>query len=510
MIMKFSSAKCPKCGAKLVDNAKFCPKCGASVKVIDNFLADAVQQNDEKFQDKVEEVKESDLKDKQSLGDGIKNKLSNKWNSLDTFCKIITVGILITIIMLLISIILHRGLSIFISIIQGLGFLLALLLHKGIIKSQKKWLKFIALTVAIFMVILNIMSCFIGNKSENTKTNSNVVEEEKPITIQLPVGTDDCMGNNYLEINNILSESGFVNISLEAIEDLQPSESDKVGQIETVSINGNTNFEKDQTFQENAKIIINYHAYAKCTVNIHVNFVPNLVFSKYDVDFNFDGENEGTLTHGENADYQLTVDPGEYSVEFVSVDSSSVKGETTVKVNGDVKVSYKIECYKDKISIEIEDGDEADDAKNAESEAEEDTKNSGKEDTVSEAEENLTVDNCPELAAMLSNKAEIDASYSEFASKYKGRTIEFDGRIDYCSNYENYDTRFDYLVSSGDYDPDHQIGPTFKFENVNYYDLNTDMDTVSVGWNVHIIAKVESFDANSGLFYLDPVSVTKR
>ena len=196
MIMKFSSAKCPKCGAKLVDNAKFCPKCGASVKVIDNFLADAVQQNDEKFQDKVEEVKESDLKDKQSLGDGIKNKLSNKWNSLDTFCKIITVGILITIIMLLISIILHRGLSIFISIIQGLGFLLALLLHKGIIKSQKKWLKFIALTVAIFMVILNIMSCFIGNKSENTKTNSNVVEEEKPITIQLPVGTDDCMGNN--------------------------------------------------------------------------------------------------------------------------------------------------------------------------------------------------------------------------------------------------------------------------------------------------------------------------
>lgn len=342
MIMKFSSAKCPKCGAKLVDNAKFCPKCGASVKVIDNFLADAVQQNDEKFQDKVEEVKESDLKDKQSLGDGIKNKLSNKWNSLDTFCKIITVGILITIIMLLISIILHRGLSIFISIIQGLGFLLALLLHKGIIKSQKKWLKFIALTVAIFMVILNIMSCFIGNKSENTKTNSNVVEEEKPITIQLPVGTDDCMGNNYLEINNILSESGFVNISLEAIEDLQPSESDKVGQIETVSINGNTNFEKDQTFQENAKIIINYHAYAKCTVNIHVNFVPNLVFSKYDVDFNFDGENEGTLTHGENADYQLTVDPGEYSVEFVSVDSSSVKGETTVKVNGDVKSEKKV------------------------------------------------------------------------------------------------------------------------------------------------------------------------
>ncbi|MCI7499935.1 MAG: DUF4839 domain-containing protein, partial [Oscillospiraceae bacterium] len=124
--------------------------------------------------------------------------------------------------------------------------------------------------------------------------------------------------------------------------------------------------------------------------------------------------------------------------------------------------------------------------------------------------DNLTIENCPELASMLSNKADIDDTYSSFATKYKGRIIEFDGRIDYCTKYENYNTRFDYLVSAGDYDPDHQIGPSFKFENVNYYDLNTDLDTVSVGLNVHIIAEVKSFDRNSGLFYLDPVSVTGR
>lgn len=127
-----------------------------------------------------------------------------------------------------------------------------------------------------------------------------------------------------------------------------------------------------------------------------------------------------------------------------------------------------------------------------------------------ESEPNLTVDNCPELAAMLANKAEIDKSYSTFATKYKGRIIEFDGRIDYCTKHGDYNTRFDYLVSAGDYDPNHQKGPTFKFEDVNYYDLNTDLDTVSVGLNVHIVAKVESFNSNSGLFYLDPVSVTGR
>lgn len=127
-----------------------------------------------------------------------------------------------------------------------------------------------------------------------------------------------------------------------------------------------------------------------------------------------------------------------------------------------------------------------------------------------EPETNLTVDNCPELAAMLSNKAEIDESYSSFAAKYSGRIIEFDGRIDYCTKHGNYNTRFDYLVSAGDYDPDHQVGPFFKFEDVNYYDLNTDLDTVSVGLNVHIVAEVESFNSNSGLFYLAPVSITER
>ena len=80
-----------------------------------------------------------------------------------------------------------------------------------------------------------------------------------------------------------------------------------------------------------------------------------------------------------------------------------------------------------------------------------------------EPEPNLTVDNYPELAEMLANKAEIDYSY--FATKYSGKIIEFDGRIDYCTKHGNYDTRFDYLVSEGDYDPDHQIGPAFKFEN---------------------------------------------
>ena len=133
---------------------------------------------------------------------------------------------------------------------------------------------------------------------------------------------------------------------------------------------------------------------------------------------------------------------------------------------------------------------------------------SSEEESVSNG--NLTVDNCPELAAILSNKASYDESYTSFATKYKGRIIEFDGRIDYCAPHENYITRFDYLVSAGDYDPDSMTGPCFKFEDVNYFDLHTDLETVSIGSNVHIVAKVLRSDSASELFYLDPVSVTCR
>lgn len=95
-------------------------------------------------------------------------------------------------------------------------------------------------------------------------------------------------------------------------------------------------------------------------------------------------------------------------------------------------------------------------------------------------------------------------------AEYAGQTIEFDGRIDYCTKHGNYNTRFDYLVSAEDYDPDSQTGPSFKFENVNYYDLNTDLDTVSVGLNVKITAQVVRYDTGSGLFYLKPISVKSR
>lgn len=236
-------------------------------------------------------------------------------------------------------------------------------------------------------------------------------------------------------------------------------------------------------------------------INIEVKCNENLMFSQYDVDVYVDDLYEGTIEHGKTDTYSLTLPKGTYTIRFEDAEDESVTGKIKFEVINNKTFKFEISCTNSKIDVKaIEKKKRTEDSKKE------------KEENISSKDvgENLTVENCPELASILSNKADLDPSYEAFAEKYQGRNIEFDGRIDYCTNYENYSTRFDYLISSGDYDPDSQIGPTFKFENVNHAQLNTNLETVSVGLNVHIVAEVVSYDNDSGLFFLNPVSVTGR
>lgn len=129
-------------------------------------------------------------------------------------------------------------------------------------------------------------------------------------------------------------------------------------------------------------------------------------------------------------------------------------------------------------------------------------------------EEILTVDNNKELEEIHSTKDESSPLFKEFAHKYAGRTIEFDGNTAYVSNHGNNKTRFDYLIFAGDYSETTFSGPNFQFRDVNYYDLHLTgdnvPDTFGVGLNIRIIATVEEYDENSGLFQLKPVSIKMR
>lgn len=145
--------------------------------------------------------------------------------------------------------------------------------------------------------------------------------------------------------------------------------------------------------------------------------------------------------------------------------------------------------------------------------SDEETKNNEIE-IENEELEILTIENNSELQAILLTKNESDPIINEFATKYAGRTIEFDGNITSMFNHGNYDTRYDILIGAGDYDENSQKGPNFKFENVNYYDLGlSDMNVESmlnIGQNIHVIAKVGSYNGNNTIFSLKPISVTIR
>lgn len=126
----------------------------------------------------------------------------------------------------------------------------------------------------------------------------------------------------------------------------------------------------------------------------------------------------------------------------------------------------------------------------------------------------ITADNNEEFSTILSLKDEFDPQIKAFANKYAGRTIEFNGNIVSMANHGGYSTRYDILVLAGDYSETNASGPYFQFEDVGVYDLGLSglymSELLQVGDNVHIVAEIEEFNSNSGLFELDPVSVTQR
>ena len=124
---------------------------------------------------------------------------------------------------------------------------------------------------------------------------------------------------------------------------------------------------------------------------------------------------------------------------------------------------------------------------------------------------NLTADNCTDLANLLALRDPSDSSVATFASKYSGRVIEFDGCVTAMQNHGSFTTRWDVLLGAGDFDPNSMRGPNFRLTDVNYNDMNvTGGDSVYVGLNIHVVAKVGKYNANTTLFELDIISMEIR
>jgi hypothetical protein len=127
----------------------------------------------------------------------------------------------------------------------------------------------------------------------------------------------------------------------------------------------------------------------------------------------------------------------------------------------------------------------------------------------------MTTANNADLAAVLLEGNYCNDSIAQFAAKYQGRTIEFDGNVSALGPHGNARTRFDILVYAGDFSETSAVGPAFQFRDVN---LVSDLgltgpnipDPLVAGTNLRFKAEVGDYEASSCLFLLTPVATTAR
>lgn len=126
----------------------------------------------------------------------------------------------------------------------------------------------------------------------------------------------------------------------------------------------------------------------------------------------------------------------------------------------------------------------------------------------------LTIENNADLAALLTGPADGPA-VEAFAAQYEGQLVEFDASVVALANHDGYATRYNLLLMAADFSETTSIGPNFQFRDVNttsdlHYTNDSPTETIGVGNNLHVVARVGNFEPDSTLFLLEPVATTFR
>lgn len=126
----------------------------------------------------------------------------------------------------------------------------------------------------------------------------------------------------------------------------------------------------------------------------------------------------------------------------------------------------------------------------------------------------LTPENSPEFAAVLRSTDYCSPDIAAFAAAHRGQTIEFPGSIGAMAPHGDAKTRYDILITGGDYSETSVRGPAFQFRDENTtYDLHwtgSVPDSISVGTNLSITAEVDRYEERSCLLLLEPITTAVR
>lgn len=169
--------------------------------------------------------------------------------------------------------------------------------------------------------------------------SSQFGEVELSIKDQISILVMQTSGEDYYAYVTNCAENGFNNVEIESTTEYKATNAD--GYRLALSYDG-----------ENEMRIVVRQPLRK--INITVDCAFNLLFNKYDVNLYWDGVEQGTIPHGETADFHITVDDGTYTVEFKKVGQTSPNGTATIDICEDADITFNISCGGDDITIEQE------------------------------------------------------------------------------------------------------------------------------------------------------------
>lgn len=190
----------------------------------------------------------------------------------------------------------------------------------------------------------------LGDEFEKSVIIRILYHDAKKITV--PISSEDAADTELTELIKLFEGAGFVNLTTETEEDIDPEYSQDAFRND-VSIENDDSFTISDTFPIDAEVrIVTHIPYEKYKVTLHINFIPNLLFNKYGVEVSRGYTELGTLSHGEDGDFEMWLCPGKHTFTFTKVRYIKPTKEITIDVKGETEIFYDLSCYKDSIHIE--------------------------------------------------------------------------------------------------------------------------------------------------------------
>lgn len=300
----------------------------------------------------------------------------------------------------------------------------------------------------------------------------------------VPKSADDCKFDNYIDIEKQFKDAGFTNLTTKVLYDIVLSWTEE-GEVESVSVDGRTDYEKGEIFNMDVPIVITYHMKeeddpSRITMPENSTNYVGVDYKAVEETFKKLGFTNVVVESNTTSDTSY-VDGAVYSVK---ADYESFEKGNTYAPDDKITIKYYI----------VEEVEE---------------NNWGVESTVTE---NITIENHSEFAGLMKITDQTDAAtIKAFVNAHIGDIVEFDGCVALMMKHEGYKTRFDVCMAGVDYDADRVYGPLFVFENVAFHNMNVSgTDTVAEGMNFRITGEIKGYSSAGGYILLKPVSMKAR